>query len=142
MPGSDDCRRASQPHAVSGAAEPTPECRCRCDWCRDRRYYTIPHLAGPERLPVRGVAPEDKALHERHGLGDGSECHARRPCGCHCPHCHHREAHYSHFHLFRLNWDCPAQSAALPGQGWHSHGAACRELPWRPTDGLTAQPVP
>jgi hypothetical protein len=69
-------------------------CRCRCDWCRDRRYYLAHHPGAAVPLPIKSRDPEEEV--RWHG---GAECSSRYPCGCHCPSCHFREAHYVHFHL-------------------------------------------
>ena len=110
------------------------ECACRCDWCRDRRYYLAGHLPTPPLLDPRPRDPEEEA--RRHG---GKECMNRFPCRCHCPSCHHREAHYVHFHLFRLDWDCPSLAADWAGGHGHYHNDACRPLPWIPGDGSRSQ---
>jgi len=143
MTDSRDYPRAARPASASslpvGALTPSeseshpgglaPQCECRCSWCRDRRYYSAPHFAGPEMLPLEEVSAASKAFHKRLGLGKGCDCYARLPCRCHCPRCHHREPHRVHFHLFRFNWFCPDKAADWARSGSHSHNGACREIP-------------
>jgi hypothetical protein len=91
----------------------------------------------PAPLDLRPRDPQEETRwHE------GKECPNRWPCRCHCPACHHREAHYVHFHLFRLNWDCPDQAQDFAARGMHSHSERCQAIPWVPTDGKTKQPTP
>lgn len=85
------------------------QCRCRCDWCYDRRYYLAYHLAPSAPLPIKPRDPEEEA--RWHG---GKECRNRYPCACHCPFCHFREAHYVHFHLG--NWTDEETQRFLEGQ--------------------------
>ena len=89
-----EVRGGSEPAEILAMEAKPDECRCRCDWCRDRRYYLIHHPAAPTPLPIKPRDPKEEA--RWHG---GKECRNRYPCDCHCPFCHFREAHYVHFHL-------------------------------------------